>query len=283
MSYKINPKKLESCMVELFSELSWSNYIKLSGRLDIAFLTSDGQCIMFPTNFEPGCLCNWTTQSLRDGGENQIYKMMDKTILKSFNEAIGGMSKFTCSPPTHVAAVGWHSCILLWTFCLYLERYYKKEILKSNGKTPLQATKDILLDFVGITRLGQHYPNLGLHVGRHEGETRRQMWKRMWEESPQSLIQSQFLLPLMHNLEICRVIGISKLIDEKEYTPYWHEHDDLNIESHHTLTDPQRRFLLDVIKVGNISPDKIYIDDRSEEQCVKRQLRLHSIVAQFHT
>ena len=54
MSYKINPKKLESCMVELFSELSWSNYIKSSGRLDIAFLTSDGQCIMFPTNFEPG-------------------------------------------------------------------------------------------------------------------------------------------------------------------------------------------------------------------------------------
>ena len=253
-------------MVELFSELSWSNYIKSSGRLDIAFLTSDGQCIMFPTNFEPGCLCNWTTQSIRDDGENQIYKMMDKTILKSFNEAIGGMSKFTCSPPTHVAAVGWHSCILLWTFCLYLERYYKKEILKSNGKTPLQATKDILLDFVGITRLGQHYPNLGLHVDRHEGETRRQMWKRMCEEGPQSLIQSQFLLPLMHNLEICRVIGISKLIDEKEYTPslrpggskmdiyiypefpnvpkkrntgtkitgYWHEHDDLNIESHHT-------------------------------------------------
>ena len=44
----------------------------------------------------------------------------------------------------------------------------------------------------------------------------------------------------------------------------------------------ESNFLLDVIKVGNISSDKIYIDDRSPDLKLKEQLRLHSIVAQFH-
>ena len=40
--------------------------------------------------------------------------------------------------------------------------------------------------------------------------------------------------------------------------------------------------MLDIIEVSGVSPDKIYIDDHSKEQSIKRQLRLHSIVAQFH-
>ena len=63
----------------------------------------------------------------------------------------------------------------------------------------------------------------------------------------------------------------------------------MNVETYHSLTDSQRRVILDIIKVSGLLPNKIYIDDLqdkndiiSDEQLVKRQLRLHSIVAQFH-
>ena len=49
----------------------------------------------------------------------------------------------------------------------------------------------------------------------------------------------------------------------------------LNIESHYPLTYFQRRFLLDIIEIHSISPDKIFIEDHSKEQCIKRQLGLH--------
>jgi len=48
----------------------------------------------------------------------------------------------------------------------------------------------------------------------------------------------------------------------------------LNIESHHPLTSSQRRFLLDVIKGLNINLDKVFIDDYSSEQSVRRQVGL---------
>jgi hypothetical protein len=52
------------------------------------------------------------------------------------------------------------------------------------------------------------------------------------------------------------------------------EYIELNIESYHSLTRPQRRFLLDYIELYHIRPEHIFIDDHSEEQSIKRQLGL---------
>ena len=48
----------------------------------------------------------------------------------------------------------------------------------------------------------------------------------------------------------------------------------INIESYHPLTNSQRRFILDYIESYHIPPDRIYIDDWSEQQSIKRQLGL---------
>jgi len=75
---------------------------------------------------------------------------------------------------------------------------------------------------------------------------------------------------------------------------------ELNIESYYPLTSPQISFILDIINMNNLSSSQIIIDDWTEEmgnkmtvsvskggvgakgETIKRQLRLHSIVAQFH-
>ena len=52
------------------------------------------------------------------------------------------------------------------------------------------------------------------------------------------------------------------------------DNNDLNIMTFYPLTHSQRNYLLDYIERYNVSPDRVFIEDRSEEQCVKRQLRL---------
>ena len=57
-----------------------------------------------------------------------------------------------------------------------------------------------------------------------------------------------------------------------------------NIQAWKPLTNSQRNLILGYIRSYNIDVDKIlYIDDESEEQCVKRQLGLGSIVSKFHS
>ena len=59
---------------------------------------------------------------------------------------------------------------------------------------------------------------------------------------------------------------------EPGHTKYrWNE---LNVESFHSLTQSQRRFILDYIELYRITPERIFIDDWSEEQSIKRQLGL---------
>ena len=48
---------------------------------------------------------------------------------------------------------------------------------------------------------------------------------------------------------------------------------EVSVEASHPLTHSQRRFLMDYININNIPSDKIYVDDYSKEQCIKRQLR----------
>ena len=57
---------------------------------------------------------------------------------------------------------------------------------------------------------------------------------------------------------------------------------ELNVETYHSLTDSQRRIILDIIAVTEVDPLQIFIDDSSDEQLVKRQLGIGSIVQQFH-
>ena len=52
------------------------------------------------------------------------------------------------------------------------------------------------------------------------------------------------------------------------------EGSELNIESHHPLTSSQRRLFIDIIESYNIPPNKIYVDDHSKKQGIKRQLGL---------
>jgi|TARA_Y100000310_G_scaffold85949_1_gene82762 hypothetical protein len=61
---------------------------------------------------------------------------------------------------------------------------------------------------------------------------------------------------------------------------------ELNISGHNPLTRPQRIMLLDIIRSGDLSPDQIFIDDFSygaTTDIIRKQLRQHSIVSQFHT
>lgn len=48
---------------------------------------------------------------------------------------------------------------------------------------------------------------------------------------------------------------------------------EVSVEASHPLTHSQRRYLMDYININNIPSDKIYVDDYSKEQCIKRQLR----------
>ena len=113
----------------------------------------------------------------------------------------------------------------------------------------------------------------------HLGLIRKSVDESMFDPWSMSRIND-----FIHNIKMCRVnwIGLNTKVGG-EYN------DELNIGTHHPLTDSQRRVILDIIKVSGLLPNKIYIDDLqdkndiiSDEQLVKRQLRLHSIVAQFH-
>jgi len=86
----------------------------------------------------------------------------------------------------------------------------------------------------------------------------------------------------MKNTKMCRVNWISWSVNSLNEIIREKKHGELDIETYYSLTDLQRRVILDIIKVSGVSPDRVYIDDHSEEQCVKRQLRLHSVVSQFH-
>ena len=59
------------------------------------------------------------------------------------------------------------------------------------------------------------------------------------------------------------------------------DNNDLNIMTYYPLTHSQRNYLLDYIERYNVSPDRVFIDDWSEDksfgtiiQSIKRQLGL---------
>jgi hypothetical protein len=87
----------------------------------------------------------------------------------------------------------------------------------------------------------------------------------------------------IHNRKLCRVRWDGYVwggeLERKVGRKY---NDELNIETYQSLTDSQRKVILDIIEVSGLSPNKIHIDDNSDEQLVKKQLRLHSVVSQFH-
>jgi len=62
----------------------------------------------------------------------------------------------------------------------------------------------------------------------------------------------------------CRINRSQEQIDSKQ----------IGIMACNPLSSSQRRIILDFIQFNNISPEGISIDDFSDEQCVRRQLRL---------
>jgi hypothetical protein len=78
-------------------------------------------------------------------------------------------------------------------------------------------------------------------------------------------------------------VGVNKFIQGGQFINDTHpSQQELNIETFYPLTSEQRRILKDFIDRYHIPLDKIFIDDHSEEQSVKRQLGIGSIVQQFH-
>lgn len=84
------------------------------------------------------------------------------------------------------------------------------------------------------------------------------------------LFHEKSLTPYVKFMEItgvCRVyLPLSAFIPENI-------NKEVSVEASHPLTHSQRRFLMDYININNIPSDKIYVDDYSKEQCIKRQLR----------
>tara|TARA_Y100001963_G_C6571194_1_gene348947 strand:- start:40 stop:642 length:603 start_codon:yes stop_codon:yes gene_type:complete len=62
----------------------------------------------------------------------------------------------------------------------------------------------------------------------------------------------------------------------------WRGERSINVESFHSLTRPQRRFILDYMESYHIPPDKIYIDDWTEKQLIKRQLGLQYMMGELN-
>jgi hypothetical protein len=103
-------------------------------------------------------------------------------------------------------------------------------------------------------------------------------FSRSWQKSHSPYDMRFIQLPPKVNgifqdmiLKETRIIRFCKGISPQGIS-YGHNH--MNIESFHPLTDSQRKFILNYIDIHNISPDKIYIDDQSEQQSIKRQLGL---------
>ena len=246
-------KELVSCMIELFSESSWDNYIQTNIR-KVLFLTSGGQLIVFPTGYSSGMATheNWNAEEhyLSENPYEFIRDYVDETVWKFFYEAI--------NKPT-MSQLGWHICIVVWSLGLYLDRYHKKEILESNGKTPVETIKEIVWDYF------------------NDGD---------------DFFQA-IVIKTLDEARMCRLEGINLNTVEISPTPNvtgirrysesgYTGRGELNIETYHSLTDSQRRVMLDIIEVSGVGLDKIFLDDHSKEQSIKRQLGLHSIVAQFH-
>jgi len=80
------------------------------------------------------------------------------------------------------------------------------------------------------------------------------------------LLHEKSLTPYVKFMEItgvCRVYLPSDLESVNK---------EVHIEASHPLTHPQEKYILDYININNIPSDKIYVDDYSKEQCIKRQL-----------
>lgn len=82
------------------------------------------------------------------------------------------------------------------------------------------------------------------------------------------LFHEENLTPYVKFMEIT---GVCRVYLSTEFDSV--QNREVSVEASHRLTHSQRRFIMDYINTNNIPPDKIYVDDYSKEQCIKRQLR----------
>jgi len=119
----------------------------------------------------------------------------------------------------------------------------------------------------GSTHMNMIVWSIGLYITKYKIEIKEETFNEYL------LIIDKFL----QNTKMCRVTWSGWSINEEGNLKWKTERKDngeLNIETYHSLTDSQRRVILDIIKVSGVSPNNIFIDDNSDEQLVKRQLRL---------
>ena len=204
MKNEIDYKKLESCMVELFSDKNWDMYDKESNHR-IRFLTTSGQVISEPYQ-------EW---------EESWVERCGNLVNEDVRLALRPEETLPGPPKTN------HFGYILWSIALYITRYWDLT----------DQPDDLSFEFF-------------FGLGPFEKA-------RKW--------QNHFI----EMTKMCRV-SLYKVNLAGEYP-----NGPLNIETYNPLSSGQRKFFLEVIEGLDISPDEIFIDDWTEEQCIKRQLGLH--------
>ena len=203
MKNKIDYKKLELCMVELFGDSKWDMYDEKSRR-NIQFLTSGGQIVN------------------------------EKFVGNGYIDEIDNNIKLPIEERGHTGC-------LTWAAALYISKY-----IPESDKVGVQ-----------LCNLQKDTGHGGWHCSIINNKLKPVNGEWDWNSTFDSgEIRDNFI----KETKICRVVM---------------RDGDLNIESHNPLSSGQRKFFLEVIEGLDISPDEIFIDDWTEEQCIKRQLGLH--------
>ena len=140
-----------------------------------------------------------------------------------------------------------HFGYILWSIALYITRYWDLIEQPDDHKQTISGAITVRVE-----------PSSEFFFGFGGIENVPQTWGWKGKEQNYFIKMTKMCRVSLHKVNVAGVMP----------TP-------LNIETHNPLTSEQRKFFLEVIEGLHISPDKIFIDDYSKEQCVKRQLGLH--------
>ena len=151
-----------------------------------------------------------------------------------------------------------HNTIIMRTIALYLTRHIKDINLWNDLMDEVmkyQTTKNPTLN-------KHRYPGYRISNTSEKFYAKKNNWGFLHHDGQLYFEKNDMQIEFLNFTKSCRVAV------RKEGNVVI----DLNIQSFHHLTSSQRRFFLDYIEFHHISPDKVFIDDHSKEQKIKRQL-----------
>ena len=253
MNDGIDYKKIEECMVEMYGHPEsmhpdWDMFTE-KYRNYVKFLTVDGHSL---TTVIANTFCRLSVEHDLIHGHLPEGKCKKSHISEDVRSALR-LGKSPNHPKQ--APIGNHKYMIRWSTALYLTREKRAgdpRIMEASIKGNLEE-----IDWVKAIR------KLRKVVNSQNGNV-------LWKD------HNEFQQTWLKETKMCRMDFHRGPLGERN-------DNDLSLETHYPLSSSQQRIILDVIRINSVPPNRIYIDDHSEEQCVKRQLRLHSIVAQFHT